>query len=165
MIRILFITIMYGLVSSCIVHKAKSQVPTNIIFQDSIVGWDCRTNNKLDIIYNLIKSHEGTIYFICHTEDRGTKNGNLVLSENIAKRIVNCMAEKYGINRERMIAEGKGESTPLFFERDTFFSTKYSRLEIPRYTKIDSMFIHNLPTLGQQEIARSLLRRVEIILK
>ncbi|MFM2375761.1 MAG: hypothetical protein RLZZ165_858 [Bacteroidota bacterium] len=47
-----------------------------------------------------------------HTDSDGTEEHNEVLSQNRAQSVVDFLVEK-GVNRERMVATGYGESTPV----------------------------------------------------
>jgi outer membrane protein OmpA-like peptidoglycan-associated protein len=85
----------------------------NILFKTK--SYDLLENSKieLDKVVQLLKNNpEMHIQISGHTDDVGTGESNLVLSENRAKSVYEYFIEK-GIDKKRLSFKGFGESKPV----------------------------------------------------
>ena len=64
-----------------------------------------------------------------HTDNKGSKSDNLILSENRAKSIINYLIEK-GIDENRMKFEGYGELLPKYDNSTKYGRSRNRRVEI-----------------------------------
>ncbi len=62
---------------------------------------------------NAIKSAQGTVKIIGHTDSDGTENDNLELSKKRAESVKLFLIKNFGIESSKIVIEGKGESEPL----------------------------------------------------
>ena len=96
-----------------------------------------------------------TIELMAHTDCRGDEKSNEILSRGRANSVVAYLIE-CGIDKERMVAKGYGETTP-------FVVDEYNAKKIPFLNEGDVLteaFINALPK-EQQEAAHQLNRRTE----
>ena len=81
--------------------------------------WDLRDTSRqdLDMVYDiLIENGNITIELNSHTDFRGNDNQNLALSQKRADACIEYLVSK-GISKDRLSANGKGESMPYVIER------------------------------------------------
>ena len=96
-----------------------------------------------------------TIELMSHTDYVGSEQSNFDLSQKRAESVVNYLIEK-GINPQRLVAKGYGETWPKTVTRE--LAQKYDFLK--RNDELTEEFISKL-TPEQQEIANQINRRTE----
>jgi peptidoglycan-associated lipoprotein len=96
-----------------------------------------------------------TIELMAHTDHIGSETANFELSQKRAQSVVSYLVEK-GINPDRLVAKGYGETWPKKVTRE--LSRQYDFLK--RNDELTEQFINTL-TPEQQEIARAINRRTE----
>ncbi len=60
-----------------------------------------------------IQEIEGQILIVGHTDSDGNDNANLILSQKRAASVKRALVNEFGIDSNRLSADGKGESVPL----------------------------------------------------
>lgn len=96
-----------------------------------------------------------TIELMAHTDHIGSDQANFELSQKRAQSVVDYLIEK-GINPQRLVAKGYGETWPKQVTRE--LARQYDFLK--RNDELTEEFILKL-TPEQQEIARAINRRTE----
>jgi len=96
-----------------------------------------------------------TIEIMSHTDYIGSEESNFQLSQKRAQSVVDYLIKK-GINPDRLVAKGYGETWPKKVTRE--LAKKYDFLK--RNDELTESFIKAL-TPEQQEIARAINRRTE----
>jgi peptidoglycan-associated lipoprotein len=121
-------------------------------------SWELLETSKksLDtLIQVLVFNPTITIELMAHTDHVGSDQFNFDLSQKRAQSVVDYLIEK-GINPDRLVAKGYGETWPKTVSRA--LANQYDFLK--RNDELTEAFIMELPE-AQQEIARSLNRRTE----
>ena len=80
--------------------------------------WDLRPQSVLDLDQLVVTLNDNpniTIELNSHTDYRGTSNQNIELSQERADVCIEYLVSK-GIDRDRLVANGKGESSPYVME-------------------------------------------------
>jgi len=76
------------------------------------------TLDSLDIVIDFLKSNEKlNVEIGCHTDQRGTEEGNLELSMRRSKWVMNYLISM-GILEERLTCKGYGESQPIVSDEE-----------------------------------------------
>ena len=96
-----------------------------------------------------------TIELMAHTDFVGSEQFNFDLSQKRAQSVVDYLIQK-GINPDRLVAKGYGETWPKKVTRR--LAKEYDFLK--RNDELTEAFINGLP-LEQQEIAKAINRRTE----
>ena len=96
-----------------------------------------------------------TIELMSHTDHVGSEDFNFALSQKRAQAVVDYLIEK-GINPDRLVAKGYGETWPKKVTRD--LARQYDFLK--RNDELTEEFINGLSP-EQQEIAKAINRRTE----
>jgi peptidoglycan-associated lipoprotein len=96
-----------------------------------------------------------TIELMAHTDHVGSDQFNFDLSQKRAQSVVDYLIEK-GINPQRLVAKGYGETWPKTVTRE--LAKQYDFLK--RGDELTESFINEL-TEQEQEVARSINRRTE----
>ncbi len=91
-----------------------------------------------------------------HTDYRGSEERNLILSRGRANSVIKYLIQ-HGIDKDRLVAKGLGESEPFVVDKLT--AKKYPFLKEGQ--KLTQQFIESLPSKEQQEICNELNRRTE----
>lgn len=69
---------------------------------------------RLAVVGTFLKKYPGTSAVIeGHTDNVGTDESNLQLSQRRAESVVDYLVSEYGIDRSRLVARGYGESRPI----------------------------------------------------
>jgi peptidoglycan-associated lipoprotein len=121
--------------------------------------WDLRPESMVSLdklVETLIDNPEITIELMSHTDSRDTEEYNLNLSQKRAQVVVQYLIDK-GIEPERLMAKGYGESTPKVV--DQVIESQNSFLKAG--TVLTEQFINSLPNEEQKEIAHQINRRTE----
>lgn len=112
---------------------------------DLLVEDGINSKDSLDFLYQtLVDNPNIVIELAAHTDARGSVSANQTLSDKRAKTCVDYLISK-GIDAERLIPKGYGESTP-FVDKST--ATSY-----------DEAYIKTLPTKQEKEAAHQMNRR------
>lgn len=64
-----------------------------------------------------------------HTDNTGTEEFNMKLSQQRAESVVNDLVEKYGIDRSRLTAKGYGSTRPIAYDKTREGRQKNRRIE------------------------------------
>ncbi|MBN1819778.1 MAG: OmpA family protein, partial [Prolixibacteraceae bacterium] len=96
------------------------------------------------------------IELMSHTDHIGSDQFNFELSQRRAQSVVDYLISK-GINPQRLVAKGYGETWPKKVTRA--LARKYSFLK--RGDELTEEFINNLPEESQKEAAMAINRRTE----
>ncbi len=121
--------------------------------------WDLRPESMVSLdklVETLLDNPNVTIELMSHTDSRDTEEYNLTLSQKRAQVVVQYLIDK-GIEADRLIAKGYGESTPKVV--DAVIAGENNFLKIG--TVLSEQFINTLPNEEQKEIAHQINRRTE----
>lgn len=121
-------------------------------------SWELLPESKiaLDTLVQILKFNPTiTIELMAHTDHVGSDQFNFDLSQKRAQSVVDYLIEK-GINPQRLVAKGYGETWPKMVTRS--LAKKYDFLK--RNDELTEEFILKL-TPEQQEIATAINRRTE----
>ena len=94
-------------------HKIGESIKIDNVFHDS-GKWDLRDDAKenLQQLISILNDNPNIVIELSsHTDMIGDYDANEVLSQKRAQSVVNYLIEK-GIDKERLVAKGYGESTP-----------------------------------------------------
>lgn len=121
-------------------------------------SWELLESSKValdTLVQILVFNPTITIELMAHTDHVGSDQFNFDLSQKRAQSVVDYLIEK-GINPDRLVAKGYGETWPKTVNRK--LADQYDFLK--RGDELTEEFILQLPE-AQQEIARSINRRTE----
>ncbi len=121
-------------------------------------SWELLESSKValdTLIEILVFNPTIVVEIMAHTDHVGSDQFNFELSQKRAQSVVDYLIEK-GINPERVVAKGYGETWPKLVTRN--LAKQYEFLK--RNDELTEEFIMALPE-EQQEIARSINRRTE----
>ncbi|MCK3684536.1 OmpA family protein [Maribellus sp. YY47] len=121
-------------------------------------SWELMENSKValdSLVEILVFNPTITIELMAHTDHVGSDQFNFDLSQKRAQSVVDYLIEK-GINPQRLVAKGYGETWPKTITRK--IADQYDFLK--RGDELTEAFINQL-TSQQQEIAKALNRRTE----
>ncbi len=121
-------------------------------------SWELLPESKVSLdtlVQILVFNPTITIELMAHTDYVGSDQFNFDLSQKRAQSVVDYLIEK-GINPQRLVAKGYGETWPKKVTRK--MAKKYDFLK--RNDVLTEEFILKLPE-AQQEIARAINRRTE----
>ncbi len=127
--------------------------------------WDLKPESKIILrtFYQevLAKNATVTIDLGSHTDFRGSEPSNQVLAQKRAQSAVNYLIE-LGVNPDRLIATGYGESKPKMISPENFkyVPAKY-QANFPIGTLLDEKYITSLKSEELKEAAHQLNRRTE----
>lgn len=128
-----------------------------------LAKWDLKPQYKdsLMYLYNiLIKNPTIVIELRSHTDSRDTDERNMVLSQNRAQTCVDFLVNEKGIDPDRIIPMGYGESTPRKFDNPFTQIYEGRRYTYDKGVVLTEEYINSLPR-GSQEAAHALNRRTE----
>ncbi len=129
----------------------------NIIYEFG--KWDLLAESKiaLDTLVDMLNLNPTiTIELMSHTDHVGSDPFNFDLSQKRAQSVVDYLIDK-GINSQRLVAKGYGETWPKKITRQ--IAREHSFLK--RNDELTEDFINALETEYQQEIAKQMNRRTE----
>ena len=121
-------------------------------------SWELLEESKValdTVVQVLVFNPTITIELMAHTDHVGSDQFNFDLSQKRAQSVVDYLIEK-GINPQRLVAKGYGETWPKKVTRA--LAKQYDFLK--RNDELTEAFIMALPA-DQQEIARAINRRTE----
>lgn len=121
--------------------------------------WDLRPESMVSLdklVETLLDNPNVTIELMSHTDSRDTEEYNQTLSQKRAQVVVQYLIDK-GIEADRLIAKGYGESTPKVV--DAVIAGDNNFLKIG--TVLSEQFINTLPNDEQKEISHQINRRTE----
>ena len=121
--------------------------------------WDLRPESMVSLdklVETLNENSNVTIELMSHTDSRDTEEYNLTLSQKRAQVVVQYLIDK-GIEPERLLAKGYGESTPKVV--DATIAAQNSFLKAG--TILSEQYINSLANDEQKEIAHQINRRTE----
>jgi peptidoglycan-associated lipoprotein len=121
--------------------------------------WDLRPESMVSLdklVETLLDNPNATIELMSHTDSRDTEEYNQDLSQKRAQIVVQYLIDK-GIESERLLAKGYGESSPkvvdaIIVAQNPFLKTGAT---------LSEQFINTLPNDEQKEIAHQINRRTE----
>lgn len=94
-------------------NKEASFILKNIFFESGSAVLRPESKFELNAIHRLFEDHPNIRLKITgHTDNMGSDQDNLILSEQRALSVVHFLIQK-GLQKERFIYEGKGESQPI----------------------------------------------------
>ncbi|OFX53185.1 MAG: hypothetical protein A2046_06310 [Bacteroidetes bacterium GWA2_30_7] len=129
----------------------------NILYD--LAKWDLRPESmiSLDMLVDILNDNPNIVIEIrSHTDFRNDDASNLELSQKRAQSVVNYLIEK-GIDAQRLVAKGYGESVP-----NTATSKDASRYKFLKANDVlTEEFIKGLATVEEQEAAHQINRRTE----
>ncbi len=98
----------------------KTEMETKKIFVTQNIYFDVNSDvirpNSYAILKQVaesIKSTDGNINIIGHTDSDGNDNANLILSQKRAASVKRALVNEFGIEADRLSTGGKGENQPL----------------------------------------------------
>ena len=121
--------------------------------------WDLRPESMVSLdklVETLFDNENVTIELMSHTDSRDTEEFNQKLSQNRAQVVVQYLIEK-GIEPERLLAKGYGESVPKVV--DAAISAQNPFLKSG--ATLTEQYINTLQSDEQKEIAHQINRRTE----
>lgn len=93
------------------------------------------SQKELDLVVDYLKKNPSVnVYIVGHTDDTGNLEGNLSLSKNRAKSVVQYLISK-GINSSRLIAEGVGPFAPVSNNQTEKGKKRNRRVEVVKQLK------------------------------
>ena len=96
------------------IEKSGKAVINQIFFESGKANILTGSSFALQEIATFLKNNPTTkIYVVGHTDNEGSLNFNINLSEQRADAVVRELTEKYGINQSRLIAKGVGFLCPV----------------------------------------------------
>lgn len=123
--------------------------------------WDLRPESMvaLDKLIDVLNLNSNiTIELMSHTDFRGSDADNMLLSQRRAQSVVDYLIKK-GIDQQRLVAKGYGESQPRKITKK--IAEKYNFLK--EGDVLTEPFINNLKTNEEKEIAHQINRRTEFV--
>lgn len=121
--------------------------------------WDLRPESMVSLdklVETLIDNETVTIELMSHTDSRDTEEYNQDLSQKRAQSVVQYLIEK-GIEPERLLAKGYGESSPITVDSTTVQQSPF----LKEGTTLTEQYINTLANDEQKEIAHQINRRTE----
>jgi len=121
--------------------------------------WDLRPESMVSLdklVETLLDNPNVTIELMSHTDSRDTEEYNLTLSQKRAQVVVQYLIDK-GIEPDRLLAKGYGESTPKIV--DAVIAAQNPFLKIG--TTLSEQYINSLSNDELKEIAHQINRRTE----
>jgi peptidoglycan-associated lipoprotein len=121
--------------------------------------WDLRPESMVSLdklVETLLDNPNATIELMSHTDSRDTEEYNQELSQKRAQIVVQYLIDK-GIEPERLMAKGYGESSPKVV--DAVIAAQNPFLKAG--ATLTEQFINTLPNDEQKEIAHQINRRTE----
>lgn len=121
--------------------------------------WDLRPESMVSLdklVETLLDNPNVTIELMSHTDSRDTEEYNQDLSQKRAQMVVQYLIDK-GIEPDRLLAKGYGESTPKIV--DAIIAAQNSFLKSG--TALTDQYINALASDEQKEIAHQINRRTE----
>ncbi len=128
----------------------------NIIYDFN--KWDLRPESMvmLDKLVETLEDNPNiTIELMSHTDNRGSDEANVELSQKRAQSAVEYLIQK-GISADRLTAKGYGESVPRVIDEQTAEQTEFEMGDV-----LDEAYIDQLDTEMEKEVAHQLNRRTE----
>jgi len=121
--------------------------------------WDLRPESMVSLdkfVETLLDNPNVTIELMSHTDSRDTEEYNQDLSQKRAQIVVQYLIDK-GIETERLLPKGYGESTPKIV--DAIINAQNPFLKTG--TALSEQYINSLANDEQKEIAHQINRRTE----
>jgi peptidoglycan-associated lipoprotein len=121
--------------------------------------WDLRPESMVSLdklVETLNDNPNVTIELMSHTDSRDTEEYNYELSQKRAQSVVQYLIDK-GIEPERLLAKGYGESSPKVV--DAAIASQSPFLKVG--TALTEQYINSLSNDEQKEIAHQINRRTE----
>lgn len=121
--------------------------------------WDLRPESMVSLdklVETLNDNPNVTIELMSHTDSRDTEEYNQELSQKRAQVVVQYLIDK-GIEPDRLMAKGYGESTPKIVDAATAADNPF----LNEGVTLTEAFINSLPNEEQKEIAHQINRRTE----
>lgn len=121
--------------------------------------WDLRPESMVSLdklVETLNDNPNVTIELMSHTDSRDTEEYNLTLSQKRAQIVVQYLIDK-GIDPDRLMAKGYGESTPKVVDAAIALLNPFLKVG----TTLTELYINSLANDEQREIAHQINRRTE----
>jgi peptidoglycan-associated lipoprotein len=121
--------------------------------------WDLRPESMVSLdklVETLFDNENVTIELMSHTDSRDTEEFNQQLSQKRAQAVVQYLIEK-GIEPERLMGKGYGESTPKIVDAAIVAQNPF----LKSGTVLTEQYINTLQNDEQKEIAHQINRRTE----
>ncbi len=121
--------------------------------------WDLRPESMVSLdklVETLNDNPNVTIELMSHTDSRDTEEYNLELSQKRAQIVVQYLIDK-GIDPERLLAKGYGESSPKVVDAAIAAQTPFLKSGVT----LTEQYINSLANDEQKEIAHQINRRTE----
>lgn len=136
--------------------KAKPIELPNILYD--LAKWDLRPESKTSLdqlVETLSENPNIKIELMSHTDYRGTKKSNDILSQKRAQSVVDYLISK-GVAAERLVAKGYGEIQPKIIDEKT--NASYPQFKVG--LKLTEKYIKTLSP-NDQKAANQINRRTE----
>lgn len=121
--------------------------------------WDLRPESMVSLdklVETLNDNPNVTIELMSHTDSRDTEEYNLELSQKRAQTVVQYLIDK-GIDPERLLAKGYGESSPKVVDAAIAAQSPFLKSGVT----LTEQYINSLANDEQKEIAHQINRRTE----
>jgi peptidoglycan-associated lipoprotein len=121
--------------------------------------WDLRPESMVSLdklVETLNDNPNVTIELMSHTDSRDTEEYNQDLSQKRAQSVVQYLIDK-GIESERLLPKGYGESTPKIVDAAITAQSTFLKLG----SQLSEQYINTLANEEQKELAHQINRRTE----
>lgn len=136
---------------------APIEIP-NIFFEFGKADLSNESAAALDMLIGIMNENPSIVVeLIAHTDNRGSDDVNRILSQRRAQAVIDYLVRR-GVDEERMVALGLGESAPRVVTAE--IAAKHTFLRTGQV--LDERFINSLKTEEEKEICHALNRRTEI---
>lgn len=96
------------------IELGKTHIFQNVIFGFNSIELNEKSKKEIDIVYNFLKENYDThITITGHTDNIGSEQFNVRLSENRIKSVVDYLLKK-GLDKQRVAFKGYGAKRPIF---------------------------------------------------
>ena len=138
-------------------YEKPMEIP-NIFFQFGKADLSTESTASLDMLAQIMNDNPNIVVeLLAHTDNRGSDEANMILSQRRAQAVIDYLTVN-GIEQERMIAKGLGESYPRTVTREIVALFPFLKAG----QVLDEKFINTLSNEEQKEQCHALNRRTEI---
>lgn len=92
-----------------------------------VIEGEINSKDSLNYVYEMLEEYPGMVLkLVSHTDARGRASSNASLAKRRAQSCINYLVNEKGVDPERLIPEGKGESAPriVFLQDGKYYAKK-----------------------------------------
>lgn len=128
------------------IDTTKDVVLNNIYFEENSADLTPPSKVELNKLFQILLTNpEFSIEIGAHTDDQGTKEENLILSEKRAQSVVNYLVSK-GIGKSKLTAIGYGESKPIAGNKNSNGSVNEEGRKLNRRITFKIITVQDIPS-------------------